>query len=236
MCTVTVIALDGGGLRLVSNRDEQRTRRPAGPPQEHALQGGAVGIWPVDPDAGGTWIAASDHLAMTLLNGNPEPPADLSGVTGLRSRGVLIPELIGSDDAEAAVSALESIDLSVFAPFRLVFADAPGGTARVIDACWDRKVLHITRHGDPAVCFASSGLGDSKVCVRLPLFEQTVVPEPTPGAQDAFHRHVWSDRPEVSVMMTRADARTVSITAVEIRPGSAASMAYESVEEPAQAR
>ncbi len=236
MCTVTVIPLAGGGLRLVSNRDEQRTRKPAGAPIEHELSGGRVGIWPVDPDAGGTWIGAADGLVLTLLNGNPAPAPDLSGVVGLRSRGMLIPELIGSVDAESAVGALEEMDLSVFAPFRLVLVDAPGGSARVIDARWDRKTLHATRHGDPVVCFASSGLGDSKVQIRLPLFEELVAPSPTVEAQDAFHRHIWAERPELSVLMTRSDARTVSITSVELRPGSGASMSHESVEEPARAR
>jgi hypothetical protein len=35
-------------------------------------------------------------------------------------------------------------------------------------------------------------------------------------AQDAFHHHQWPGRGELSVLMSRADARTVSITTVEI--------------------
>ena len=34
--------------------------------------------------------------------------------------------------------------------------------------------------------------------------------------QQAFHAHRWPDRPEVSVLMTRRDARTVSRTAIEV--------------------
>jgi hypothetical protein len=37
-----------------------------------------------------------------------------------------------------------------------------------------------------------------------------------PAAQDAFHRMVWPDRRPASVWMTRPEARTVSLTVVEL--------------------
>jgi len=43
--------------------------------------------------------------------------------------------------------------------------------------------------------------------------------EESAATQDRFHAHSWPDRPELSVLMSRADARTVSITAVEVLPG-----------------
>jgi hypothetical protein len=50
----------------------------------------------------------------------------------------------------------------------------------------------------------------------------------TPAAQDAFHRHSWEGREHVSVQMSRAEARTVSRTTVELsRRG--ARMTYERV-------
>ncbi len=77
MCTVTVIP-SGAGFRLVSNRDELRTRPPCEAPKVRTLESGARAIWPADRLAGGTWIAASDRgLALTLLNGNPADPVAL---------------------------------------------------------------------------------------------------------------------------------------------------------------
>jgi hypothetical protein len=38
-------------------------------------------------------------------------------------------------------------------------------------------------------------------------------------AQACFHRHRWSARPEISVLMSRADARTVSRTQIDILAG-----------------
>jgi hypothetical protein len=43
----------------------------------------------------------------------------------------------------------------------------------------------------------------------------------TPDAQDAFHRHAWPDQLHLSVCMSRADARTVSRTCVELDSQSA---------------
>jgi len=123
MCTVTIIPLEGGGLRLVSNRDELRTRPRADAPAITRLARGVDGAWPTDTLAGGTWIGASARgLALTLLNGNPTPPAPLPDRRELRSRGLLIPELIEHDDASGVIAELGRMDLERFAPFRLVAA------------------------------------------------------------------------------------------------------------------
>jgi len=69
------------------------------------------------------------------------------------------------------------------------------------------------------VCLVSSGLGDTLVRPRLELFDQEVLnPGVTPARQDAYHAHRWPDRPEISVAMERAAARTVSRTIVEVVP------------------
>ena len=67
MCTVTVIPLAGNGRRLVSNRDEVRTRPPSSLPRDHAIAGGHA-LWPVDPTGGGTWIAVSDQGVAKLAD------------------------------------------------------------------------------------------------------------------------------------------------------------------------
>ncbi|MEM1330529.1 MAG: NRDE family protein [Planctomycetota bacterium] len=218
MCTVSVITIpgpDGPGVRLVSNRDESRRRPEAGPVERHALAGGGAAHWPIDPVGGGTWIAAAEHgLALTVLNGNLEPAPDLSGVD-LISRGTLIPRLIEAATAQAAMARLDGFELGRFAPFRLVATDASGV---VIDAFWDRERL-VTTAGRAPACFVSSGLGDSVVAPRLPRFDELVRPDPTAESQDAFHALVDEHRPEVGVLMEREDARTVSVSVVEVLPG-----------------
>ncbi|MCC5823592.1 MAG: NRDE family protein [Phycisphaerales bacterium] len=206
MCTVTVIPTPAGP-RLVHSRDELRSRSPALPPAWRDLPGRRRAVWPTDPDAGGTWIAARDDgLVLAILNRNIPPngrPAPS------RSRGGLIPALIDAGHAARAMEALAKHDLAAMAPFRLLAVD-PDGVARL--ATWDGLSLDHAELSRPPFCLASSGLGDERVEPRYPLFEQLVVPRPTPEAQDAYHRHRWDESPEISVLMSRPDARTVSIT------------------------
>ena len=219
MCTVSIITLPHGGFRLVTNRDESPDRPRATPPDWRGkVAGTARGIWPIDGLAGGTWVAAAEHgLALTLLNGNPSTPGPRPSPEDRHSRGILIPRLIGQPNALEAADALAAFDLNRFEPFRLVAVDSAAGV-RIVESYWDGADLTTIDLAPPA-CFASSGLGDRLVQCRLPLFEELVVgPGPSPVAQDAFHQHRWPDRTEVSVLMEREAARTVSITRVEVRP------------------
>jgi hypothetical protein len=135
----------------------------------------------------------------------------------LLSRGQIVPRLIGTGSAAAAIAGLEQLDLDCFAPFRLVAIDA--GSETLLLASWDRTELTLSRRAKPT-CLVSSGLGDSKVQGRLEVFEEMVVRRAlTPHAQDRFHLHTWPDHPELSVLMSRPDARTVSITTVEVSTG-----------------
>lgn len=153
-------------------------------------------------------------LALCLLNLNPDPPIGLRA--GLRSRGLVIPHLLELGSIADAADELARTNLRPFAPFRLIGA---GSGPAVLEARWDRTRLSMSWHADLPLCLVSSGLGDALVAPRLDLFEELVVePGPSPARQDDFHRHSWPDRRELSVLMTRADARTVSITTLEIRP------------------
>jgi uncharacterized protein with NRDE domain len=224
MCTLSIISVPQGawprpiGLRVVVSRDEERDRPPALAPRWRTLESGVRAIWPTDPRGGGTWIGAADTgLVLALLNLNLEPAPALPA--NLRSRGQVIPRLIGSPSAAAAIAALDAFDLDRFAPFRLIAVDAPklGGSPRVVETRWDRRDLMTSPPSQAPACFVSSGLGDSRVRRRQGVFEELVVQGgPTPQAQDHFHLHVWPDHPELSVLMSRPDARTVSITTIEV--------------------
>lgn len=253
MCTVSIIPLgaapggNGGSFRVVCNRDESRRRVAAAPPRWRGTGSPNVrAMWPMDLEAGGTWIGVSQRgvcLSLLNLNLDPQPPLPHRA----RSRGLVIPELLDSADPASAVRRVSGLPLARFAPFRLIVvgATSAGKSAtgvHLAEATWDGRSLGITWHDDPPVCFASSGLGDAMVAPRLDLFEDLVV---MPGAaaerQDEFHRHAWADRPEISVMMSRSDARTVSVTMVEVVHGCGGSgdaaprvsMLYEAVAQPA---
>jgi hypothetical protein len=233
MCTVSIIPVDGG-WRVVCNRDEHRERNRALAPRWHALSGGRRAVWPIDTHAGGTWIAGSEHgLVLCVLNLNPHPPLSVVDIPDLRSRGLLIPGLIGLDSAGQVAAAVARGELGRYAPFRLLAMDADSGN--VAELRWDRHELVRSWHAADSQCFVSSGLGDARVAPRLELFDSMVrLPGPTRRGQDEFHRHQWPRHPEVSVLMSRAEARTVSITTLEVQTKVKVSrirMAYKPVTE-----
>ncbi len=239
MCTVSVIPKRDAsgaviGLRLVSNRDEGRDRPEAIPEQWHQLTGGVRAIWPTDPQGGGTWIAATDRgLALTLLNVNNH-----WGIVGEASRGMVIPAVADAGSAAEALERAAGLDLRRFSPFRLVAADALTGFA-VGDLRWDGRGADLTWYESGPVAFASSGLGDGVVEPRLGVFERLVKPNPTFEAQDRFHAYGWDplkhDRRAwaESVLMSRAGARTVSVSVIEIE-GRAAALSTRLIEETAE--
>ena len=223
MCTVTVIPLVGSvggrsasrlGFRLVINRDELRTRPIASRPSVVALINGRAAAWPVDPAGGGTWVGAGAHgLAMATMNVNPTPKPALPPSGEMISRGTLIPMMLDAESARSAIARLASVDTGRMPPFRVIAADARD----IIEASWDREELSVTMRPLQACCFVSSGLGDVRAQPRLALFDAYLGERGvSTQAQDAFHAHQWSDRPEISVRMDRPDARTVSTTSVRV--------------------
>ena len=186
------------------------------PPRSRRF-GARTAILPTDPTSGGTWLAVNDAgLALAVLNvnagdrdGTPKPR---------RSRGEIIPTLAGADSPAGALAVAErDLDNRAFAPFRLVLV----GQGVIADVRWDgREPMVMSRlvGGSPQM-FTSSGLGDHLVeGVRRELFEELFSGSSGTweATQDAFHRHRWPGREHLSVNMTRADARTVSFSAIAI--------------------
>jgi uncharacterized protein with NRDE domain len=115
MCTVTFLPLDGKHFILTSNRDEQRTRKKALPPQYHQVHGQQV-CFPRDGQAHGTWIATSPQgFTLVLLNGAfeshiPHPPYRLS-------RGLMLLDFFRYNNPHAFAS---QYDFTGIEPFTLL--------------------------------------------------------------------------------------------------------------------
>ena len=225
MCTVTVlpetvlaasrIAVDGGlRLRVACNRDELITRAPALPPVTRQVRD-RLAIMPVDPDSGGTWIGANDAgIICVLLN----VYAGARTRVGLRSRGTVIPPLLGCNCVDAVLERVLELVPGDYSPFRVLVLDR-----ETLVECWnqDRSIRYRRETLRTAVMRTSSGLGDDLVTgPRTVLYEQLLSTASDPiAADDLFHLHQWRGREELSVRMRRPDARTVSHTVVEIREG-----------------
>jgi hypothetical protein len=216
MCTVSAIALSGGRFRLACNRDELNSRPTALSPVLRTF-GERRAILPVDPLSNGTWIAVNDAgLALALLNYNPRRRLDAFELARRESRGRVIPSLLHCSEVQEAVGLACDLDPAQFAQFRLVMIDGDDW-AQVVSNGWELDTTSGSFDGAPLM-FTSSGLGDELVeHPRRELFDRMVcTADACPRRQDSFHAHQWPDRQHLSVMMSRADARTVSQTVVEV--------------------
>jgi hypothetical protein len=133
MCTVTFIPR-ADGCFVAMNRDERIARSSATPPA--VFDGGLVkSIYPLDCE-GGTWVAAnSAGIVFTLLNWNDIPALYKKS----RSRGHIVPALIGSDCSQSADLALRRLDLKGILPFRLVGIFPH--EERVIEWAWNQQSI-----------------------------------------------------------------------------------------------
>lgn len=154
---------------------------------------------------------------MALLNLHDAPWAGEPGALPPKSRGVIIPRLILEGDVESAVAlGRRELRPADYQPFRLVATDG----ARIAVFASDGNALKVAVEdlGNQARLFTSSGLGDTVVdAPRRGLFNAMLESgDPALFPQDAFHRHSWPDRRDVSVCMERPEARTVSYTTVDV--------------------
>jgi hypothetical protein len=220
MCTVSAVRF-GDGVRLVCNRDELRARPAARPPGQSTVAAGAI-AFPIDPLSGGTWAGArGGAFAAALLN------RSIGGAAAVRravSRGMIVPALLSCASFDLALDAARSLDPSAFAPFTLLIVD---GKHAAVVSTRDIRSPRLREVVAPLM-LTSSSLGDAFVdAPRRALFDVLVrrVVDPLRG-QHVFHRHRWPNRRDISVVVARADAQTVSRTTIDVTP-SGATITYE---------
>ena len=227
MCTLSVIPTTVG-IRIAFNRDERRDRLPALPPSTHQLARRRA-VYPVDPVGGGTWIGVNDRgIVAAVLNCTPRLALPAPGAS--KSRGLIVPAILSTDDLEAAVGAAARIDPAQCALFTLIVLR---GRRAVVFSSDGHDLSSAAADVTRPLLLTSSSLGDHVVrAPRERLFDQLVTRDPSawPAAQQAFHDHQWPLRPAISVRMERADARTVSRTVIDIT-GDDIRLSYEPVAE-----
>ena len=172
-------------------------------------------IYPRDPVGRGTWVGVNTAgIAVALLNRYDEERA----VSGHRliSRGRIAADALECSGLDEVAQFGQRLDAAQFAPFRLVAASR----RRLVVISSDGEAVEVIRRQLVApIMFTSSSLGDMRVGpVRRALFAQLIGerPELWLAQQSRFHRHQWTERPEISVVMARADAATVSRSTIDV--------------------
>lgn len=231
MCTVSVVPHEDGA-RLVSNRDERHSRAAARPPSWWRL-GPRRALFPIDAEAGGTWVGVNDAgLAVAVLNrhaAEDDCRREASSVPPL-SRGAIVPLLLSASRPDEVLGYARRIRRALYRPFRVLAAGH--GLAAIVSAGPD-DFHEVCVRLDTPLLLTSSSLGDALVdAPRRALFAAMMN---TPAAdwlaaQRRFHAHRWPAIPELSVVMSRHDARTVSRTTCEMTRTGAVRMTYEALD------
>lgn len=244
MCTLTIVRGTpdaGAGFRVLFSRDEQRSRPDALPPRLVRV-GAFDAIMPIDAGAGGTWLGVNARgVVAALLNrtdpaasagrgtdGVSPPQAWVGSWAGRTSRGHIVPALLESASLAEAHARASLIDPAEFAPFRVVVVTLAGRFEATSDG--QRLEVGPVAGHTPAAMWTSSGLGDHVVRPARDEAFSRWRNAPTFAAQEAFHRLTQPDAGHLGVLMARADARTVSLTRVDVSP-SRAELAYWPVDE-----
>ena len=208
MCTLTY-RLNNHGYEVFFNRDEQRSRSLAIPPQFSQKHNA---IYPIDPDGNGTWIAVNQQgLSLALLNNYQAP---LSKQRDMTSRGQLILKLLQAEGDPLV--HLQAMDLSIYQPFQLCIFPKNVSIMKDDVYClhWDGSSLVPVAMVLPVT---SSSVDFSEVSQkRKQLFHQlTCGQHPTSSQLKQFHFSTESLN-KYSVNMQRPDAHTVSISHISV--------------------
>jgi len=214
MCTVSWLHEDDG-YQLFCNRDEKLSRAPALPPRMHE-RNGVHYVAPVDGNFGGAWIGANEFgVSICLLNGAKRCVETRGG--GVRSRGLLLPELLCAASVADVNSRVRNLDLLPYYPFTLAVLE-PGQHTSVIE--WDGLEKVIVPDGDRYLPLVSSSFDPEGVRKRRR--EEFARRLDAAGKLDAsvlltFHASRGRKADAYSPWMRRPDARTVSFSWIQVK-------------------
>jgi hypothetical protein len=211
MCTASWIRHDTG-YQLFFNRDEKLTRRKALPPRLTGHNGVRY-LAPVDGDFGGTWIAANEFgVSISLLNG--------ANLTGVRSRGLVVPELISAPSVAGVRDLVNTTDFAGFAPFTVVALE-PGHPAALFE--WDGSRKTFRFQDERCSMLTSSSFDTEAVRASRKKEFHGVVKSCRQVDADLladllakFHASHVPARSAYSTCMHRADAETVSFSRIRV--------------------
>jgi uncharacterized protein with NRDE domain len=217
MCTVSWVR-EENGYHLFCNRDEKWTRKPALPPRPDARRGVRF-LAPVDGDFGGSWIGVNEFgVSCCLLNGTDVEESGQRAAAPVRSRGLLLLDLIPCASAAEMCDSLRRADLSPYAPFTFAAVECAEPAAIVR---WTGSEATVAREAGPHRMLTSSSFDSAEVRRRRgELYRRLAGPreQTTPGQLLAFHHSHNPEPSPYSTCMHRPDAGTVSFSQVRVSP------------------
>jgi len=230
MCTVTYIPLGNSDFILTSSRDIPFSRKKADHPKK-MVEDGVELYYPKDGKAGGTWIGTSaKNRLICLLNGGFV--YHTSRVKYTKSRGLIVKELLKTDDIR---NGLNKIDLIGVEQFTLTIVDW-NNELELIEFVWDGVEKHTKLMIQEPHIWSSSTLYDESVKqLRRDWFanwqESNLGFYEVDRTQEnilKFHHTAGVGDEFIDVLMNRGLGGTVSITSVKKKQKDI-TMSYEEI-------
>lgn len=209
MCTVSWL-IEDNDYHVFFNRDEQRSRSLAIPPQVINIEQ-TQALMPIDPDGNGSWISTNE-FGLTLCLLNYYQGSKPQGV--LTSRGLLLKNLSAYSTAECVNQQLQKLPLNQYASFSLLaFGVDNNGQVTQQTWQWDGEQLTTIELTSP---FTSSSVKFDEVSQsRLSLAQQ--FPSPlTIEKLISYHQGHSPAKGHLSVCMHREDAKSVSLSHIHV--------------------
>lgn len=207
MCTVTFVNTNDK-IIITSNRDEKVLRMQAIEPKSYLINNKNI-TFPKDPKAGGTWFAISEEgTVAVLLNGAKEKHKIKEKYR--KSRGLILLDIISSDNPLFAWEAIELIEIE---PFTIVlYYDQ-----KLFQLQWDeqeKKCVELSKN-DYHI-WSSSTLYPAEIRIQRALWFDHFINENEVLNEEVlldFHRHTNTDNSEFGLIINRNDSlKTLSIT------------------------
>ncbi len=217
MCTVSWLR-EEHVYTLFCNRDELRTRKPAGGARLGVLRGINF-MAPVDGDHGGSWIGVNEMgVTLCLLNRYGDPQIRNNGE--FVSRGLLLTDLLDCRGVEEVKQRLSSRQLEEFRPFTLVTL---GVAEPALEFDWYGGELVSAAYAEENMPIVSSSFRDQAVGAgRKMTFADLLIGagQVNVSMLEKFHRSHTPEAGPYSVCMHRVDAQTVSLSRITVGPES----------------
>ena len=208
MCTVTFIPKSLDGFILTSNRDESPLRSTI-PPKLYNVNGVDM-LFPKDTVAGGTWFGVSSRKRLIcLLNGGFKAHEREDNYR--MSRGVIVTDLLASEDA---LASFEAFNFQGIEPFTIILVDWKKELI-LFELVWDGKESHISEKPLAPHIWSSSLLYSEEMKKkRVSWFSEFIFENLNPSEAELleFHKTAGDGNTETDLVMDRGFVKTKSIT------------------------
>lgn len=225
MCTVTFIPRGFNDFILTSNRDEAPNRETL-PPSTYTINDTQL-LFPKDTVAGGTWIGLSEkNRLICLLNGGFTTHERKEKYR--MSRGIIVTDLLTSEDALAAINTYDLHDIE---PFTIILVDWEKDL-KLYELVWDGAKAHLEEKPIAPTIWSSSLLYSEAVKKkRESWFSEFLFKKMRPSEENIldFHKTAGEGDSKTNLIMDRGFVKTKSVTQIQ-KNAESTSMRYEDIE------